>query len=364
MDDTQAALNRIEERYRTRFAGHPRGSRDPDDLEALVTELDTLAGQPADDATKARISTAHAAYTKELAAIRDALAVPFAAAATRLRTWSDLSMSRYQRSFAGQDRRTRDVALLEEITDDLSAIGTAMTAVHAEAPVHRLGDMLANIERVLPLYRTEIDNIRAARKTGSLPEQGSRLADLANAQFARYTMLFAKQSRLSRHPRTLERILAGLEDIRRAMQSLKLSGFINANNDQNIVLVDERLRAFRKELTAIRETQNKQSLSERVSSLATAANELFSSYRDHFSGKPREQAEPSLLNQLFERLWPIAREMDLLDDTVALSDKDEETNARNLRIVTDNLTLYAREYDAIRTARGESGPRPAAPPAS
>jgi hypothetical protein len=354
--DIAAALGRIEERYRIRFAGHPRVSRDPDELEKLISELDAIptSGEPAE--LTQRLAAARELYSKELAGIREAQAVPFAVAAHRLRTWSDLSMSRYQRNFAGQDRRTRDLGLLEEIIDDLHAIRQAMRAVHNEAAGPKLDEAITNVERVLELYTKEREAIRTARRTGSLSEQGSRLAELANRQFARYTMLFAGQSRLSRHTRTLERILTALEEIRRGMQSLKLAGFNNRNNDQNITLVDERLRAFRQELVNIQQAQQGRPLGERISGLATAANEIFSGYREQFAGKSRDQADQDLINRLFERLWPIAREMDKIDDAGQASEADEETNTRNLRIVTDNLVLYAREFDAIRQARNAKQP--------
>lgn len=358
MDELTAAVDRIENRYRARFAGHPRVSRDPEDLAAMITELDSLAGKATDEALKARIASNRESYARELEAIRDAIAVPFALAASRLRNWTDLSMSRYQRSFAGKDRRTRDLSMLEEILDDLKAIRTATAAIHEQAPAQRLDETLQRIDRVLPLYSGEVEQIRAARRTGSLMDQGSRLATLANDQFARYTRLFAAQSRLSRHPRTLERILVALEEIRRSMQSLKLSGFVNTSNDRNIVLVDERLRAFRKELTAIREAQHKSPIADRISSLAAAANQIFNEYRDQFSGKPRSEANPDVLDQLFERLWPVAREMDQIDDTGSTTDQEDTANERNLRIVVDNLVLYAREYDAVRQARGEVKPQP------
>ena len=58
-------------------------------------------------------------YEYDPAAIEAAINVPFAVPAARMRMWADLTMGRYGRQFAGKDRRTRDVALLEEITADL-----------------------------------------------------------------------------------------------------------------------------------------------------------------------------------------------------------------------------------------------------
>ena len=85
---------------------------------------------------------------------------------------------------------------------------------------------------------------------------------------------------------------------------------------------------------------------DRVNALGQAANAVFQEYRTHFSGKDRASRDLALLTQLGEKLWPLAREMDTLDRTA-----DNDTNARNLRIVTDNLLVYHREWSAIKEAK-------------
>lgn len=345
MTSTTDAIDRLENRYRIRFAGHPRVSRDPEELEQIVAGLGEI--ETADPNDSARIANLRELYGKELVAIEAAIKVPFAVAATRLRMWADLAMSRYVRQFAGKDRRTRDVGLLEELISDLQATRNAMANIHTSAPDQRLDEALTHVDRALGIYRTEAEAIRTTRRTGSFSEQGTRFAQLANGQFEAYGLLFAKQSRLSRHPKSLERIITALEEIRRVMQSLKLAGFSDDNNTKNIAIVEDRLKAYRAELDAIRKLQAESSLEQRIGALGVAANEVFSVYRDQFVGKPVEKLDPDGLDVLFERLWPIAREMDALD-----TDHDDDTNARNLRLVTDNLLLYGRHYDAIKKAKG------------
>lgn len=343
---TSAAIDRLEDRYRVRFAGHPRVSRDPEELERIVADLSEIGTTAGPEDTE-RITNLREMYTKEIAAIEAAINVPFAVAATRLRMWADLTMSRYVRKFAGKDRRTRDAALLEELVTDLHATRTAMATIHGSAPEQRLDEAIALVDRALGIYRTEAEAIRTTRRTGSFAEQGTRFAQLANAQFEAYGRYFAKQSRLSRHPPALERIIRALDEIRNVMQSLKLAGFADPNNDKNIVIVDDRLKAYRAELAAIRALHAETAIEQRIGALGVAANEVFAAYRDRFAGKPRETSDPDELDELFERLWLVARQMDALD-----TDHDDDTNARNLRLVTDNLLLYGRQYDAIKKARG------------
>ncbi|MEQ1507625.1 MAG: hypothetical protein ABMB14_35670 [Myxococcota bacterium] len=346
---TATALDRIDDRYRIRFSGQPRITRDPEELEALLAELDRVAA--ADDAAPhaARIAELRELYTRELAAIESARAVPFAVAAARIRTWCDLAISRYNRNFAGKDRRTRDVALLDEIRGELEGWRPEVAGLAAQAPDQKLGDTLTRIDQAIALYHREADAIRAARRGGSLPEQGSRLADLANTQFALYGAQFANHSRLSRQPRTLKRVIAGLDEIRRGMQSLQLSGFDEPNNRRNITIVDERLKVYRRELDEIEAAHAGATPGQRMTVLGTAANAVFQQYREAFSGKQRAQCDPAVLDGMFELLWPVARQMDELDQA-----DGDDTNARNLLLVTDNLRLYVREHDAIRAARADA----------
>lgn len=343
---TTADVDRLEDRYRIRFAGHPRVSRDPEELERIVADLQRLV-PTADPALRDRITALSDRYTEEVAAIQAAINVPFAVPAARLRMWADLTMSRYARRFAGHDRRTRDVVLVEELSTDLTAVRTHMATMHESAPEQRLDQALVNVDSALATYRTEIEAIRTVRRTGTLADQGSRFAGLANQQFDAYTIGFAKQSRVSRHPETLERIISALEEIRRGMLSLKIAGFADATNDNNMGIVDQRLKQYRTELIAIRKVQAETPIADRVGALGNAANEVFAMYREQFSGKSRQQVDPGRLDELFERLWPVAREMDRLDST-----HDDDSNARNLGLVTDNLLLYAREFAEIRKVKG------------
>lgn len=350
MSDTEitTALDRLDARYRVRFSGHSRVSRDPEELEGLLEELEALAPR-APEALSERVAQARKLYRDEIEAIKAARAVPFAVNAARLRLWAELATSRYTRGFAGQDRRTRDVALLDQIREDLRRLRDEMAALHPRAPGLQLDTAALGLDRALDLYLREGDAIRAARRTGTPAEQGSRLAEAANHQFALYESHFGGQPRISRHPPLLERLIAALEEIRKGMQALQAGGFDDPNNRRNIGIVTERVDRYRKELEAIRAQRRGASAAERATALGQAANAIFEEYRKEFAGQDRRTRNPELLDRLFEKLWAVAREMDALD-----RDDGDDTNARNLSLVTDNLRLYAREFDAIRTAKAQA----------
>lgn len=343
-----AELDRLQNRYRVRFAGHARVSRDPDELQDIVEELDRLAPRAAGDDAE-RLKRDRELYANEIEAIRQAHAVPGAVASARLRMWADIQLARYNRNFAGQDRRTRDTALLEEIRDELGRIKGEMAKLHQQAPEQGMQQAIATVDRSQKLYDDEVTAIRTVRRTGTLPEQGSRFANLANDQFAIYAELFAGQPRLSRHAPTLLRVVRSLEELLQGMRSLRLAGLSDKANDGNQTIVKDRIDQYRKEHDAILDLQRRSSLADRVSALATAANQVFAEYREGFANKPRSSADPVKLTAIAEKLWPIAREMDAID-----REHGEERNARNLGIVTDNLALYQKEWDAIRQARNPS----------
>lgn len=346
MSETPAeSLDRLRNRYRVRFGGHSRVTRDPDELDEMLEELGRIDAS-ADPALAERVATERDLFTREAAAIRTARAIPFAVPAARIRLWADLAFQRYRREFAGRDRSTRDLLLLLEIRDDLAVLLKEALALHAQAPEQQLDRVGATIDRAIKLYDDEADAIRRTRRTGSPADVGSRFARLANAQFETYQEGFAGKSRLSRHPPTLLRIVKALDEIRRGMQALALDGFRDEANSRNIGIVEERIAQYRREIEAITAARAAASVSERTSALATAANQVFSDYREAFAGKARETRDELLLCRLAERLVPIAREMDAVD-----READDETNERNLRIVTDNLELYGKEHEAIREAK-------------
>jgi hypothetical protein len=338
-------LDRIQNTYRVRFAGHPRVSRDPDELDELLGTLGKLE-ERASTEEKERIVRDRDLYSREVEEIRKAHAVPFAVPAARLRMWADLTLHRYQRSFANQDRRTRDVQLLESLVAELESVHKEMATLARKAPDQNLADAMGILDRSLEVYRNEGEAIRAARRTGTLGEQGSRFAQLANDQFEQYRENFAGQPRVSRHLPVLTRIVAALEEILRGMKSLRLAGLNDPSNDNNQKIVADRIQQYRKELDAIGALQRSTPLTDRVNALGTAANKIFQEYRENFAGKDRASRDLGKLTLLGEKLWPLAREMDTIDRTA-----DNDTNARNLRIVTDNLLLYQREFVNIKEAK-------------
>jgi hypothetical protein len=158
--------------------------------------------------------------------------------------------------------------------------------------------------------------------------------------------MFAQQRRISRHPGALDRIVGALDEIRQEMHALSAAGFTEANHTKNVEIVEDRLQVYRTEQAAVRQARADATVAQRAGALGASANEVFQQYREVFGGKPRAEADPDRLNEIFEQMWPIAREMDEIDATY-----DDEGNAGNLQLVLDSLVLYSREVDQIIAAK-------------
>lgn len=340
-------LDRLESRYRFRFGGHPRVSRDPELLDEMLDELRAVEeANTGDPGLKTRIDTARELYQRERAAIVEARAVPGAVQAFRHRLWAELNLHRYRRNFAGKSRSTRDVHLLEDIRTFLERTREELRALHEAGPHLEISGAIEDVGRTIDLARAERERIREARQEGTQAEQGTRLAQLANAQFSLYQKGFAGQSRTSRHPPRLQRIVAALEEVGAGMTRLQRAGFQSPENDRNIGIVTERIAAYRKELGAMTEARRSASSDDRANALGGAANRVFDLYRSEYAGKSRSEVSLDRLDEIFEELLPIAIEMDELD-----REEGHDQNERNLALVLDQLLMYQREWIAIRDAQ-------------
>jgi hypothetical protein len=351
VSDLTAQLEAIDARYRGRFAGHPRISRDPEELEAIQAEVTALASAVKglkDSALNERYQTSVDLYKNELALIQEARAAgPAAVQAHRITSLANLVMGRYSRFYAGQNRTTRDVGLLEELAASMRELVADLEKCTAQGA--NVAEDLGRMKDAAKVYADECGAIRSARGDGPLPDQAQRLATLANEQFERYRLLFAAQTRISRHPDTLASMIKNIREIHAAMLALRTRGVGGESHAKNIAIVGERIESWEAELITVRDVIARGELADRVGRLGEAANKAFSEYREHFAGKDRKTRDLKKLSNIIEQLWPIQRSMDAID-----SDNGDDTNARNLSIVTDQLRIYDREYRNIVQAKAEA----------
>lgn len=341
-------------RYESDFAGQARATRDLAVMDELLNRLRSvvteLEKQPKSDGATAALEQARgrlSMYQTERQAIVDAKAggteaVEFA----RLAAQANFVFARYQRHFAGQSRGTRDLGLLKEMVEELRTIRQRMSVILSVKPNTSYQTDADLVTRVVDQYTDETRQIERAQSEGSPEERASRLADLANAQFAIYDKHFVEKSRITRRPALLQRVVENLRRIRSSMRELKLSGPTVENNRNNIGIVEQALRHNESELAEIRKARQAAPLADIMGMLGGAANDIFEEYRQKFAGKDRRMVDLTTISLLCDQLGEVARQMADMTRT-----EKNEMNERNLDIVIERLSAYEEEWRAIREAQ-------------
>lgn len=350
-------LEKLDREYASDFAGHSRLTRDIDQIEGMIRSASDIVKRVEQIPSAVRgadLSRLHEAakqsltlFQNERVAIARAQDVGPAFEQFGLEaTNANLTFARYARHFAGKDRSTRDLALLGELIDDLKQIEKRMTALLAESKNADFERDRKIVQDNLKQYQAEVDYIETAQKNGTPEEQAGILATLANTQFGVYRTHFAGESRVSRRPALLMRVTSTLKKIHDRMTGLRDGGLDVEFNAKNIGIVTERLGAYETELAEIRKVRQATAISEIMGELGGAANKLFEEYRANFADKPRASADDVLLGNICDKLFEIRKQM--VEMAFA---EDSDMNARNLEIVTEQLTMFEGEYEAVVRAR-------------
>ncbi len=352
-EDLQQEAEELFDEYDLKFAGKPRATRDLEELDDLIARLEDLMARARrrlnggeDDTMANLIERANEnleIYRDERQAIEEVRSGgEVAHRAGRLATWANLEFHRYHRHFAGKNRATRDLELLNAIIESLKSIQEKMEQLRGHDELEGIEDDIRTVEENQRRYREERENIVKARQDGDLDEQASFLAARANRQFEIYSNLFAGRDRVSRRSALLRRVIRNLESLDRRMETLEDKGLAEPQNQDNREIVADNLEMYRDELEAIEDARQQVDVETLAGRLGAAANEVFETYRDTFAGENRATRDLEELGWMCDELYHIARQMRDLQQDVA-----PEGNQENLEIVIENLTLYQREYDEI-----------------
>jgi hypothetical protein len=339
--------------YSIHFAGRPRATRDLVAADVLVSEANeicTRANAMTGDGAERLQQTARerlSLYEVERKAVLDAHAAGFdAARGVRLGTRANLVFSRYRRHFAGQDRRSRDLSLMDELIADCEALQReAAELVVSKAPEGLRKD-LEIITENLALYRRERSAIIEARSTGTPEERGSALANLANRQFQLYSLHFAGQNRMSRREGLLERIRAELSTIADDMAQLSANGLGGEANVTNAGIVAERYAIYGKELEQLQMVHEQATSFQQLRAVEGAADDLLAEYDKAFAGQDRATRVPADLSLLCDRMAELERQFAALVERFNLG-----VRYRPAARVRDLSVMFEREYQAVVKAK-------------
>ncbi len=354
LDAIQEKLKTIDESFREGFQGKERSSLDPAALESLLSRVKDL--EVALDATpegevttmvKNLVGQRKQGFERELRLIKTAkefgpgfekFVIEGAAA--------NFVFDRYIRHFAGQARDTRDLGLIKELCEELRGVKKRMAALAGKKPPEALAKDLELVDSNIERYAGEEREIQKAQMSGTPEEQADRWASLANGQFQIYQNHFAGQSRLTRRPATLKRMVDNLKRIRTAMFDLKTRGLKVDSNTNNIDIVDQRLKSYEKELEEIRKTRQGVPLADIMGSLGGSANDIFKTYREEFANKDRKNVDRAKLSLMIDQLDELCRQMEELGRV-----EKNASNEQNQRIVRDYQSSWVREHQLIGQAQ-------------
>lgn len=353
-------LEELDREYATGFAGQSRLTRDLDLLDKIIKRaasvLERIDQIPSAAQGPELIRLREAAmqnlglYSQERTAIQRAQEVgPSFEAFSMEATNANLVFARYGRHFAGKDRSTRDLALLGELVDELKQIDKRMAALLDESKTQDFERDRKVVKDNLAQYQSEIEQIENAQKSGTPEQRASILATLANDQFALYQAHFAGEPRISRRPALLMRIVSSLKKVHERMVSHRDGGLDLEFNTKNIAIVEDRLKVYETELAEIRKVRQATAMPDIMGELGGAANKLFDEYRSGFADKPRSQVDLEKLGKVCDKLAEIRRQMNEMSWA-----EENEMNARNLEIVTEQLVMFEGEYEAVVAAKSQA----------
>lgn len=355
MQELQERLDKLQRHYGARFAGLDRATRDLGELDVLVEETRQvvveargLAHSPEAAQLLETAQTRLAAWEREREAIAKAQSAgPAQLQANALGRKANRVFHIYRRHFAGQRRRTRDLGLLADLIEQLRVIQGELEALTADPNVNRerAEADVETIRRNIDMYVRERGEIVGAR-AGEADAEADLLAELANLQFQVYGTHFAGHGRLSRRPGLLRRVIDNLTTIRDRMRDLRRSGIADETHVQNIRLVSEQIAMYQTELEAIESARAAATTLDRIDAYGTELTRISGVYRENFAGQSRASRDLTMMRDILDRTHDVERQLDEIDRESPLA-----RNREHLRTARDMLTLYAREYDAIKTAK-------------
>jgi hypothetical protein len=248
----------------------------------------------------------------------------------------------YDALFAGKPRATRELNVLDEIIAGLEGARAALAELSDGAT------KLAEVDDNLKLYNEERALIVQTQAQGEHVVTGAKLATWANFVFDEYHRHFAGKPRPTRDVERMKEMVAELDTIGSDMDDVLEAHPEMDSVKQDLAAVDANLKMYREELVRIAEGRVSGTRDEQASTFATAANDQFQIYAALFAGKSRLTRRPGLLERMIRNLELILNGMRELNS----KGYRNEMNAKNIRIVQDNLKMYKDELTQVKTARG------------
>lgn len=263
------------------------------------------------------------------------------AALETLTAQADAIHARYRRGFAGKNRATRDLAVLDGI---LAEMRDLLAQLPADA-----GGLRGTVEEWVRLYGSEREAIASVQAAGPDAVRAWRLVEWSDVTFYRYLRQFAGKNRSTRDGW----LIAEMSE-RQAKWANELDALAARLGDAKLTEAAAQVRThldtYRGEAKAIPAARVALPATERARLLATLANGQFAEYRRHFAEKARLSRRIALLRRITGALEEIQREMGAVRDLGVRT----PSHLDNLVKVTDRVKHHQSEISAVHTARRDA----------
>ncbi|MCC6625710.1 MAG: hypothetical protein IT385_31030 [Deltaproteobacteria bacterium] len=357
--------DKLHNRWTREFAGKPRHSRDLAALEKLVDKAATLVrkakqipGDKGDELEKV-VRERLTLYTTERDAIAEVKYVRTEVAEVhRLGLEIDRALAVWRRHFGGRDRRSRDLALLDQLIARLQRSVARLRELAPANPdvvkVEALDGVVTQLE-VMKDERSEID--KAKRSLAAADRPGVLLAEAAQ-HIDRFRVHCGGQPRPTCSLAIVDAVVAGLRGIVLELRGLELSeshgqpgsaGPSGSAHAQALPSLEQQLNAFTLERDSIAKAIAETPVRERGGQLALVANRLFELYQKQFAGQSRATRDLKLLSDINDRLSDVAEQMATID-----REHDEPLNRKNVPIVEERARRYEAEWLEIAKAKTQA----------
>lgn len=255
--------NLVFARYFRHFAGQSRQTRDAllleelrEELERVLVGMKKLAGTPT-EATFERdinlVTETLKTYRTEGEAVTAAqTAGNQQELAQRLGTIANSQFALYRTHFSGHSRLSRRPGLLVRMIDSLEIVHDRMMRLGLNEQFHKQN--IEVVEQQLQLFRSELEEIRSARKATPLADLMGVLGGEANTLFAEYREGFAGKDRRRVSREKLGIICDKLYELGKQMDELSRVE-TNESNEKNLDVVTSQLSQFETEFAEVSTAQ-------------------------------------------------------------------------------------------------------------
>jgi hypothetical protein len=357
LESLKALGAKLDARWSREFAGMPRHTREIDVLDKMVEKAASIVRKAkplkgtAADALKASGAERLALFQKERAAIAEArYDKPEIGEVFRIGRDVDADYARWRRHFAGQDRRTRDLALLEGLVARLKAAHARLVAIQAGQPEVVGAEFVRDLGTQVELLRDELSEISKARRALVGADRVIAAVSVAHGAVRRYRTHFAAQSRLAADSLLLESLIAVMEaslaEADAVAETVWSEHAQAADLARDLGTLREELGIWLNERPLIAAAQAAATPEARGAALATVANALFSRYQQDFAGQARATRDLALLTTLCDRLTDVDGQMRALSELTS-----DPVLRKNQAIVEERLRLWEAEWMEISRAK-------------